>query len=133
MGGRCLAPDHRSDEGACVRATWVKVGPDQVDRGIDVYKSAVLPALEELEGFCSASLLVDWAAGRAVSSATYDSVAAMEGNRDRLDTLRAARAPSKQAQRCSTSATSSWRSPTYVCPRWPDRRTSAKRQQVLQR
>jgi heme-degrading monooxygenase HmoA len=24
--------DHRSRDGACVRATWVKVGPDQIDR-----------------------------------------------------------------------------------------------------
>ena len=44
---------------ACVRATWVKVSPDQIDRGIDFYKMTLLPALEELEGFCSASLLVD--------------------------------------------------------------------------
>ena len=30
--------EHRASEGACVRATWVKVGPDQIDRGIDFYK-----------------------------------------------------------------------------------------------
>lgn len=81
--------DHQSGEGACVRATWVRVGPDQIDRGIDVYKATVLPALEQLEGFCSASLLVDRASGRAVSSATYDSVEAMERNRDQLERLRA--------------------------------------------
>ena len=81
--------DHRSSEGACVRATWVKVAPDQVDRGIDFYKMSILPALEELGGFCSASLLVDRASGRAVSSATFDSVEALEQNRDQLDRLRA--------------------------------------------
>ena len=85
-----LHREHQSSEGACVRATWVKVDPDQIDRGIDVYKMTVLPALEELEGFCSASLLVDRASGRAVSSAAYDSVDAMERNRDQLDTLRGA-------------------------------------------
>ncbi len=37
--------DHRSGEGACVRATWVKVGPDQIDRGIDFYKMTILPAI----------------------------------------------------------------------------------------
>jgi hypothetical protein len=51
--------EQRSSDGACVRATWVKVDPDQLDRGIDFYKMTILPALEELEGFCSASLLVD--------------------------------------------------------------------------
>jgi heme-degrading monooxygenase HmoA len=83
-----LHRDHRSSVGACVRATWVKVGPDQIDRGIDFYKTTILPALEDLDGFCSASLLVNRASGRAVASATYDSVEAMERNRNQLDRLR---------------------------------------------
>ena len=66
--------DHRSNEGACVRATWVKVSANQIDPGIGFYKTTILPALEELEGFCSASLLLDRASGRAVASATFDSV-----------------------------------------------------------
>jgi hypothetical protein len=84
-----LHRDHRSRDGACVRATWVRVGPDQVDRGIDFYKMTILPALEELEGFCSASLLVDRASGRGVASETFDSVEARERNRDQLDKIRA--------------------------------------------
>jgi quinol monooxygenase YgiN len=84
-----LHRDHRSREGACVRATWVKVGPDQMDQGIDFYKMTILPALEELEGFCSASLLVDRASGRGVASATFDSVEAIARNKDHLDSIRA--------------------------------------------
>ena len=80
--------EHRASEGACVRATWVKVDPDQIDRGIDLVKMTVLPALAELDGFCSASLMVDRASGRGVSSAVYDSVDALERNRDQLDRLR---------------------------------------------
>jgi hypothetical protein len=72
-----------------VRATWVKVGPDQIDRAIDFYKMTILPALEELEGFCSASLLLDRASGHGVASATFDSVEARERNKDQLDRLRA--------------------------------------------
>jgi hypothetical protein len=83
-----LHRDHRSGEGSCVRATWVKVDPDQIDRGIDLVKMTVLPALAELEGFCSASLMVDRASGRGVSSAVYDSVEALERNRVQLDRLR---------------------------------------------
>ena len=86
-----LHRDHRSQEGACARVTWVKVEPDQVDQGIDFYKSLVLPDLESLEGFCSASLLVDRASGRAVSSATFDSLAAMERNRDQATAIKTAR------------------------------------------
>jgi hypothetical protein len=84
-----LHRDHRSREGACVRATWVKVSPDQIDRGIDFHKTTILPALEELEGFCSASLLVDRASGRGVASAAFDSIEAKERNRDQLDRIRA--------------------------------------------
>ena len=91
-----LHRDHRSGEGSCVRATWVKVDPDQIDRGIDLFKMTVLPALAELEGFCSASLMVDRASGRGVSSAVYDSVDAMERNRGQLDRLRD-RLPRSQA------------------------------------
>jgi heme-degrading monooxygenase HmoA len=85
-----LHRDHRAGEGACVRATWVRFGRDQIDPCIDVYKTSVLPELEELEGFRSASLLVDRASGRAVSSATFNSVEAMERNREQLDSLRSA-------------------------------------------
>jgi hypothetical protein len=49
----------------------------------------ILPALEELEGFCSGSLLVDRASGRGVASATFDSVEAMERNKDQMDRIRA--------------------------------------------
>jgi quinol monooxygenase YgiN len=84
-----LHRDHHSREGACVRATWVKVGPDQMDQGIDFYKMTLLPALEELEGFCSASLLVHRASGRGVASATFDSVEALQRNKDQLDRIRA--------------------------------------------
>ena len=81
--------EHRSSEGACVRATWVKVDPAQLDGGIEFYKGTLLPALEELEGFCSASLLVDRASGRGVAAATFDNAEAMERNKDQLDRMRA--------------------------------------------
>ena len=81
--------EHRAGEGACARATWVKVDPDQLDRGIDFYRTTILPALEQLEGFCSASLLVDRASGRGVAAATFDNAEAIERNADQLDSIRA--------------------------------------------
>src|SRR5271156_7216026 len=77
-----LHRDHRSGEGACARATWVTLPPDQLDQGIEFYKASVLPDLEALDGFCSASLLVDRASGRAVSCASFESLEAMERSRD---------------------------------------------------
>jgi heme-degrading monooxygenase HmoA len=86
-----LHRDHRSDDRACVQATWVKLPTDQIDGGIEFYKSQVLPDVEELEGFCSASLLVDRASGTAVSSVSFDSREAMERNRQRMMELKNAR------------------------------------------
>jgi heme-degrading monooxygenase HmoA len=83
-----LHRDHRSPEGACVRATWLQAEPAQADQAIDVYKMNSLPAIERLEGFCSASLLVDRASGRVVSSVTYDSLEAMERTREQAEALR---------------------------------------------
>jgi quinol monooxygenase YgiN len=80
--------DHTSAPGACVRATWVRMAPDQVDRGIDVYRMGVLPATQEFEGFCSASLLVDRREGYAVSSVTFDSREAMDRSRAQGEELR---------------------------------------------
>ncbi|RDH75139.1 hypothetical protein DVS77_28635 [Mycolicibacterium moriokaense] len=83
--------EHRSTEGACVRATWIKMPRDQVDRAIEFYRSDVLPSLEHLEGFCSASFMLNRSTGRAVSSATFDSRDAMDRNQENARELRNAR------------------------------------------
>lgn len=80
--------DHRSAEGACVRATWLKVRPDQFDRAVEFYKTAVLPEIERLDGFCSSSMMSDRGSGRVVVSTTYDSREAMEQTRDQARSLR---------------------------------------------
>jgi len=85
-----LHRDHQSGEGACVRVTWVKVDPDQVDRGIDIFKMSVMPALDDLDGHCSTSLLLDRASGRAVSSTAFDSAEALARNQSRIEELKAA-------------------------------------------
>ncbi|WP_221046646.1 antibiotic biosynthesis monooxygenase [Mycobacterium senriense] len=83
-----LHRDHPAPEGAGVRVTWVKVPSETMDQGIEYYKSSVLPQLEGLDGFCSASLMIDRTSGRGVSSATFDSIDAMERNRDQATALK---------------------------------------------
>ena len=85
-----LHRDHRSGDGACVRATWLKARPDQFDQAVDFYKTTVLPEIEALDGFCSTSLMSDRTSGRAVVSTTYDSQDAMERSRDQARSLRTA-------------------------------------------
>jgi hypothetical protein len=80
--------DHNSAPGACVRCTWVRMAPDQVDRGIDVFRMGIMPAMQEFDGFCSASLMVDRTEGYAVGSLTFDSREAMERSREQNEQLR---------------------------------------------
>jgi heme-degrading monooxygenase HmoA len=87
-----LHRDHPSGPGAGVRAVWVKLPPDQLDAGIEFYKTSVLPDLEALDGFCSASLLVDRASGRAVSCTSFDSIEAMERSREQATALKKTKA-----------------------------------------
>lgn len=75
--------------GAVARCTWAKADPDQLDRWVGNYRAAALPAMDGLDGFCSASLLVDRRSGRAVSCATFESRDAMDRTRDEASTLRA--------------------------------------------
>ncbi|MBV8965758.1 MAG: antibiotic biosynthesis monooxygenase [Mycobacteriaceae bacterium] len=83
--------DHRSADGACVRATWFKAPNGHLHRSVELYRDSVLPALEELDGFCSASLLIDRSSGRSVSSVVFDSTEAMDRSREQARSLRAAR------------------------------------------
>jgi heme-degrading monooxygenase HmoA len=82
-----LHREHEAGEGACVRVTWANVDPAQVDAGIEVFKSS-LPAMQQLDGMCSASLLVDKATGRGVSSMAFESAEAIERNRAEMDRLK---------------------------------------------
>ncbi|MDT5136560.1 MAG: hypothetical protein QOD58_822 [Mycobacterium sp.] len=85
-----LHRDHRSAAGACVRATWLRARPEQFERAIDFYRWVVLPAVEQFDGFCSASLLIDPTSARAVASVTYDSLDAMERCSESARSLRTA-------------------------------------------
>ena len=86
-----IAVLHRTDEAghqACVRATWTQCDADRVQRSIDTYRETLLPAIEELPGFRSASLFVDRARGRSVSSVTYADRSALDESREAAVALR---------------------------------------------
>jgi len=86
-----IAVVHRhaiSGEGACVRCTWLDMDAAGITHAIETYRMTALPALEEMDGFCSASLMVDRATGRAVSSATFASREAMVASRSAAEALR---------------------------------------------
>ncbi|MFC4786205.1 hypothetical protein ACT8ZV_17120 [Nocardioides sp. MAHUQ-72] len=80
--------DHLAPPGSCCRVTWLRLSHGEIERGIEIYRQALLPEMTGLTGFCSASLLVDRVRGRACSTTTYDSREAMDASRDRAWAIR---------------------------------------------
>lgn len=80
---------HAAPAGACTRVTWTDLQGADADRAIDVFKMVAMPRMQELAGFCSASLLVDRAASRGCSAISYDSREALDASRDQGNTIRA--------------------------------------------
>jgi len=80
--------DHPTTEGAWCRVTWLRTDHADVDRGIDIYRTALLPRIENLPGFCSASLMVDRARSRACSTASFDSLESLDDSREEAWAIR---------------------------------------------
>jgi quinol monooxygenase YgiN len=86
-----IAVMHREQpaaEASCARVTWLSMDPAGTDNALDVYRMTVLPALREMSGFCSASLMIDRANGMAVSTAAFADHASLEASRATGDELR---------------------------------------------
>jgi len=78
--------DHASPPGACCRITWTRTtSPENVG---EMWASSVLPRIEALQGFCSASFMVDRTSGRAVRTVVFDSREAMEASREEAARIR---------------------------------------------
>ena len=80
--------DHAMPHGSCARVTWLSGDADLADRAPDVYKMAVLPRLQEFEGFCSASLLVSRDTGRIAGTVTFETRAQLEATRQAVVPIR---------------------------------------------
>jgi hypothetical protein len=74
--------DHESPAGACARVTWARPAAGQLDAGVDAFKTSVMPLLEEQDGFCSASMLINRETGMLCGTVSFDSMATVEGNRE---------------------------------------------------
>ena len=64
--------EHDAQQGSCCRVTWVQMDPERIESMVEFYRTMVLPTLEDMTGFCSASLLIDRANGRGCSTARFD-------------------------------------------------------------
>ncbi|MGY2065565.1 hypothetical protein [Blastococcus sp. SYSU DS0619] len=97
LGGPAVVEDwsiavlHRSrpaPDGAFARVTWTRGRPERLERMTDAFRGSIVPRLEDLAGFCSVSMLVDPADGRATTTVTYTDREAMREALDRATVLR---------------------------------------------
>lgn len=72
---------HHASPGTCMRATWTQADTAGIEAAVDLFKFRTLGQIEDLPGFCSASVLVNRTDGRAVVTVGYDSWDALERSR----------------------------------------------------
>ena len=84
--------DHASPDGACARVTWLS-GFTSAERAIDVYRMAVLPRIQEMDGFCSSSFMLNRDTGRAVGTVVFETSQQLEATREDARRIREGSAP----------------------------------------
>lgn len=79
---------YETRDGACARVVWSRTVPELVERTVDAYRMSLLPRFEEMPGFCSISLMVSRAEGRAVSATVYESQESLDETRELAANMR---------------------------------------------
>ncbi len=74
--------DHATPNGACARVTYLSGDASTAERAIDVYKMAVLPRIQQFDGFCSSSFMINRETGRAVGTVTFETRQQLEATRE---------------------------------------------------
>ncbi|QWZ10052.1 antibiotic biosynthesis monooxygenase [Nocardioides panacis] len=82
--------DHALPEGAFARVTWLSGDSNTADRAVEMFRMGVLPKVQELPGFCSASLLVSAEAGRAVGTVMFETREQLVDSREAATRIRSA-------------------------------------------
>ena len=80
-----IAVMHRTHHGECCRVSWLQ---GDLDAMTETFRVGILPELEQTDGFCSASLLVDRSAGLGCATTAWETRAAMEASRSAADDMR---------------------------------------------
>ncbi len=82
--------DHQAPLGSCCRVTWLQLEHGDVDGALATYRTQILPRTELLDGFCSASMMVDRMTGRACGTVAFESQAQLVASREGASSIREA-------------------------------------------
>jgi heme-degrading monooxygenase HmoA len=77
---------HRTQHGECCRVSWLQGG--DTDALTETFRMGIMPELEQIRGFCSASLLVNRSTGIGCATTTWESREAMVASRAAADDMR---------------------------------------------
>jgi hypothetical protein len=80
--------EHDAREGSWCRVTWLTCPPEEVESTIGFFRDTVMTRLEDFDGFCSASMLVDRATGQCCGTARFDSREDLEATREMAQGMR---------------------------------------------
>jgi hypothetical protein len=83
--------EHDAREGSWCRVTWSTCPPEDIESTLDFFRNTVMARLEEFEGFCSASMMVDRETGQCCGTARFDTRADLEATREMAQGMRAQR------------------------------------------
>ncbi|MGY1915882.1 hypothetical protein [Blastococcus sp. SYSU DS0973] len=79
---------HPAGDESCARVTWSRVDPATTDRVLDVFRTDLVPRMDEMPGFCSLSLMLDRQTGDNSLTAVYADRRSMEASRQRATYIR---------------------------------------------
>ncbi|WP_347057402.1 hypothetical protein ABC795_11915 [Blastococcus sp. HT6-30] len=79
---------HPAGDESRARVTWSRVDPASTDRVLDVFRTDLVPRMDEMPGFCSLSLLLDRQTGDNSLTAVYADRRSMEASRQRATYIR---------------------------------------------
>ncbi len=79
---------HPAGDDACARVTWSCVDPADMDRVLDVFRTDLIPRMDEMPGFCSLSLMLDRQTGDNSLTAVYADRRSLEASRQRATYIR---------------------------------------------
>jgi hypothetical protein len=83
-----LHREHPTGDGACARVTWIRTDPGKADQMLEMYRTRLMPRIQDMQGFCSLSMLVDRDGGRAVGTAVFENRSALEQTREDARSVR---------------------------------------------
>lgn len=83
---------------ACARVTWTRVDPADQEHALAEFRANVLPRVEEMTGFCSASLMIDRRTGAGATAIVFEDRAALEDSRLQAGAIRTSVLPRMRAE-----------------------------------